>query len=106
MDTVWASKTDENAFMNIFKEDCLHKSKCTIGPDANFFYRIREYCLDRITYLHITSPEYIIVVGCIEDHLSLFGTKFHKENVGIFVVIIDFISIIQATIFATSLDYP
>mmetsp|Transcript_24596 Transcript_24596/g.38189 ORF Transcript_24596/g.38189 Transcript_24596/m.38189 type:complete len:190 (-) Transcript_24596:3055-3624(-) len=87
--------------MTLFNEQCLHKSECEIGDDSNFFYRIREYCTDRIKYLNITSPEYIVVVGCSEDTINLFGTNYHKENVGVFVVVVDFISImIMAFVFS------
>jgi len=94
LDTIWAREEDKEAFMQLFKDNCLNTAECKLGKDLNFYYRIREYCIDRIQYLNITSPDYILVVGCSEDHVLLFGSEYHKESIGVIVVVIDFISII------------
>ena len=80
-------------------ETCLHKSECTVDPeegDLNLFYLFSEYCIDRIKYLKITSFDYILVVGCTEDYvtISAIGSSIHKEKIGILVVILDMISVI------------
>lgn len=76
----------------------MYKSECTIDPeegDLNLYYLFKEYCIDRIKYLKITGFEYILVVGCTEDSVtvSAFGSKIHKEKIGIIVVILDMISV-------------
>ena len=62
----------------------------------NLFYLFSEYCIDRIKYLKITSFDYILVVGCTEDYvtISAIGSSIHKEKIGILVVILDMISVI------------
>jgi hypothetical protein len=76
----------------------LYKSECIIDPeegDLNLYYLFKEYCIDRIKYLKITSFEYILVVGCTEDYVTIssFNSKIHKEKIGIIVVVLDMISV-------------
>ena len=80
-------------------ETCLHKTECTVDPedgDLNLFYLFNELCIDRIKYLNITSFDYILVVGCTEDSVtvSAMGSSIHKEKIGILVVVLDMISVI------------
>ena len=41
---------------------------------------IREECFDRIKYLNITSMEYILVVDCNQDEVTVpvINQKVHK----------------------------
>ena len=84
--------------MDYFDAHCWGKSSCTINPedqDLNLFYLFREVCKDRIKFLNITSYDYIVVVGCQEDNVQipLIGQSIHKHEVGIFVVVMDMISV-------------
>ena len=46
--------------------------------------------------MNITSYDYILVVGCTEDSvtISAVGSRIHKEKIGILVVVLDMISVI------------
>jgi len=84
--------------MDYFDSHCWGKTNCTINPedqDLNLFYLFREVCKDRIKFLDITSYDYIVVVGCQEDdvQIPLIGQSIHKHKVGIFVVVMDMISV-------------
>jgi hypothetical protein len=97
-ETIWKDDESRDIFYNFMEKNCLYKSECIVDPeegDLNLYYLFREYCLDRIKYLKITGFEYILVVGCTEDSVTIpfLETKIHKEKIGILVVILDMVSV-------------
>ena len=100
--------TNKEKFETVIAEKCIQKEHCEINPDQDFLplklkYMIRDECFDRIKYLNITSMEYILVVDCNQDHVTVpvIGRKVHKAQVGIIVVILDVVSVaIMAFVFS------
>ena len=59
------------------------------------FYKITEFCKDRITFLSLTSYDFIAVVGCTKDKVTVpfVNMALHKEKIGIIAVAIDILSV-------------
>lgn len=73
-ETIWKDTASRDVFYKFMENNCYYKEQCVVDPeegDLNLYYLFSEYCLDRIKYLKITSFEYILVVGCTEDSVTI-----------------------------------
>lgn len=93
------NKTSKQLFDAYFIKHCKYKKQCILNPDndyMNIAHLVKDECKYRIQYQKITSYDYILVVGCQEDQVTLpfVNYKMHKQKVGILIVILDVISVI------------
>ena len=59
-------------FEEIWKDTCYGENKCILKPeDLTLFYQIKDECKHRIDFLNITSYDFIIVVGCTQDKVTI-----------------------------------
>ena len=94
---IWQDKTTKAIFQRTFDESCLNKNECTLKPEnLSVYYMISPFCRDRINYLNITSYDFITVVGCTKDTVTvpLIDLTFSKEKIAVGVVAFDLFSVI------------
>jgi hypothetical protein len=72
-----------------FVNNCKDKESCVIDFDLESL--IKQECKDRMTT--VASDQFVMMVECMKDYITLFGGEYHKLVVAWIVVIFDMISI-------------
>jgi len=84
-------------FTDLFTSRCVGKNNCVLKPEEmTLYYKVKDFCRDRIKYLNITSYDFITVVGCTKDtvYVPLLDQEVHKQRIAIFVVAMDLLSVV------------
>ena len=95
MQKIWKPGS-KRRFDELFDKECKNKESCKLKPeDTTLFYKMTDFCKDRITFLNLTSYDFIAVVGCTKDKVTvpLVNVALHKEKIGIIAVAIDILSV-------------
>jgi len=94
--TIFKDQKLQKKFMDVFNEECFGQPSCVLKPeDTTLYYKMTDFCKDRITHVNITSHEYIAVAGCKKDTIAIPGINvdWHKEKIGLLIVGLDVVSV-------------
>lgn len=78
---IFKDEKSKDGFHDSFMEACFNQQNCTLKPEEmTLFYKISDFCSDRISFLNITSYDFIVVVGCTKDTVMdpFSRTEIHK----------------------------